>query len=77
MRRGIPLLGSHAVPLDSFGIVFGHALAVVVHDSQVVLRVGVTLLGETPQLHKFLGFCGKIHLAGSERVQDKAGQGEK
>ena len=35
------LVGSHAVPLDGFNIVFGHTLAVVVHDAQVELRVGV------------------------------------
>ena len=73
-RIGIPLLGSHAVPLHRFGIVFRHTLAGVVDDAQVELRIGVALLRETPQFLKFLVSCGDIHLAVSEHAQDKARQ---
>ena len=48
------LLCGHAVPLHRFGIVFGHALAFVVHDAQVGLRLDETLLcGHAVPLHRF------------------------
>ena len=44
MRQCVTLLCSYAVPLDGFGIVFGHALAFVVHDAQTDLPQGIPLL---------------------------------
>ena len=74
------LFCSHAEPLEGFNIVFWHALALVfwhalavgVHEPQIDLRVGVALLGETPQFHKFLVFRGNIFGTGGEQAQGKS-----
>ena len=45
LGAGEPLIGGEPIPFHSFGIVFGHAPAVGVHEPKVVLRLGRTLLG--------------------------------
>ena len=42
------LLGSQPVPAHSFGIVLRYTPAVVVHDPEVELRIGLALLGSQP-----------------------------
>ena len=49
LRRGVPLLGGLAIPVDDFRMVLRHALAVGMHDAEVVLRRGVPLLGKRPE----------------------------
>ena len=44
-----PLFGGEPVPFDSLGIVFRYALALVVHDPDVELRFGETLLRSLPE----------------------------
>ena len=39
MGAGVTLLGSQPVPAHSFGIVLENALALVVHDTEVVLGI--------------------------------------
>ena len=39
------LLSGQPVPLHCFGVVLWHALAVGIHDAEVELRYGVSLLG--------------------------------
>ena len=43
---GETLLGGQTVPAHGFGIVLENAPAVGVHETEVELRIGVTLVGE-------------------------------
>ena len=42
------LLGREPIQPHRFGVVFWHAFAVRVHDPEVVLRIGMALLGREP-----------------------------
>ena len=48
MRLGVALLGSELEPAYRFGIVLRDAFSIVVYDPEVVLRLGVTLVGSLP-----------------------------
>ena len=39
MRRGMSLFCRLAIPLPGLGIVLGHAIAIGVHDTKIVLRI--------------------------------------
>ena len=43
LRFGVALFSGQAVPLCSFGMVLGDALAAVVREAEAELRVGVAL----------------------------------
>ena len=45
LRVGVALIGGEAIPLQGLGVVLRHALAIVVHEAEIVLRAGVALVG--------------------------------
>lgn len=52
--RSIPLIGSLAIPLKGFGIVFRKSLSYLIETSKHCLRFRVTLFCQRPNL--FIGF---------------------
>jgi len=42
---GLTLVGGEAIPLQRLGVVLRHAVGLVVHDAEIVLRAGVSLVG--------------------------------
>jgi hypothetical protein len=40
LRTGSALVGGEAIPLYGLGVVLRHALAIVVHEAEIVLRCG-------------------------------------
>ena len=59
----MPLIGGQAVPAHRLGVIFRHTLAVVVHQTEEVLGVGVPLIGGQPVPARRLGVIFRHTLA--------------